>query len=137
MTTTLQPVFARLRRVLVASAPGYSVSEDTARRFGLEGPVGPATLQAWGGKVRAQAIPVAWVEVRKAYVSYHLIMIGIVENAKLAASLSAALRTHMHGKSCFNFEVVDDALMPELERVTTESLCGMKKAGYIGDTPVA
>lgn len=41
----------------------------------------------------------------------------------------------MHGKSCFNFKTVDDALLKELEQVTAESLRGMQGAGYISDVP--
>jgi hypothetical protein len=62
---------------------------------------------------------------------------GIAGNAKVTANLSAALRAHRQGKSCFNFNAIDDALMSELERVTAESLRGMKKAGYIRDVPSA
>jgi hypothetical protein len=127
--TTLQTVFARLRDVLVVHASEFSVAHDSAQRYGLDAPIGPATVKAWGGRIRTQTIPIAWIEVRKAYVSYHLM--GIAGNSKLTDSLSAALRGHMQGKSCFNFKAVDDALMSELARVTKESLVGMKKAGYV------
>jgi hypothetical protein len=135
MTSRFQPVFTRLRSILAAHASEFSVADDSAQRYGLEAQVGPATLKGWGGKIRAEALPVAWVEARKAYVSYHLM--GIAGNSTLAAGLSSALRAHMQGKSCFNFKVVDDALMQELARVTAESLAGMKKAGYVSDAPVA
>jgi hypothetical protein len=135
VTAKLEPVFARLRNVLAAHASGYSVADDSARRYGLEAPAGPATVRARGGKLRAQTIPVAWVEVRKAYVSFHLM--GVAGHPKLAASLSSELRARMKGKSCFNFKTVDDALMSELARVTEQSLLGMKKAGYVSDAPDA
>jgi hypothetical protein len=56
-------------------------------------------------------------------------------NAKLIGTFSQELRAHMHGKSCFNFKTVDDALLKELEQVTAESLRGMQGAGYISDVP--
>jgi hypothetical protein len=129
VTPSLQPVFTRLRDILAGQASAFSVAHDSAERYGLEAPIGPATLQAWGGRVRTPMIPVAWVEVRKAYVSYHLM--GISGNARVMDSLSPALRARMQGTSCFNFTSVGDAIVRELERVTAESLRGMKTAGYI------
>lgn len=135
MTAALEKVFARLRDVLAAHAAGFVVSHDSTQRYGLEAPVGPATVRAWGGKARTPTIPVAWVEVRKAYVSYHLM--GIAGHPTLAASLSSELRAHAHGKSCFNFKTVDESLMSELARVTGQSLLAMRKAGYVADGPAA
>ena len=107
MPTPFQLVFARLRSVLQMHEGKFSVSHDTFDRYGLEAPVGPSTVRAWGGKVRATTIPVAWVEVRKSYVSYHLM--GIEGNAVLMESLSTPLRARMQGKSCFNFRKPLDA----------------------------
>ena len=135
MPASSQLVFTRLRDLLQVHADEFHVAQDASRRYGLEAPVGPTTLRAWGGKARAPTIPVAWVEIGKTYVSYHLM--GISGNAKLVAQLSDELRARMQGKSCFNFKTVDEALFGELEQVTTESLRGMKKAGYISDVPVA
>ena len=134
MPTSFESVFARLRRILHAHERELSVSHDAAERYGLEAPPGPSTLRAWGGKMKLARIPVAWVEVRKNYVSYHLM--GIEGNAKLIASLSEPLRAHMQGKTCFNFKATDEALLEELERVTAESLRALKKAGFIVDKPV-
>jgi hypothetical protein len=83
VTSPLQPVFLRLREVLAGQRRGLTVAHDSAERYSLEAPIGPATLEAWGGRVRTPAIPVAWVEVRKAYVSYHLM--GISGNQRRVA----------------------------------------------------
>jgi hypothetical protein len=112
--TKLEAVFARLRDVLAAHASEFAVAEDSAQRYSLEAPIGPATVHAWGGKVRTQTIPVAWIDMRRAYVSYHLM--GITGDSKLAASFSSALRARM-----------------ELARVTAQSLLGMRKAGYVSE----
>jgi hypothetical protein len=58
---------------------------------------------------------------------------GVAGHPTLAANLSTGLRAHMQGKFCFNFKSIDDALMPELARVTEQSLLGMRKAGYVAD----
>jgi hypothetical protein len=128
-------LFECLRDLLKTHAGGGAVRHDTAERYGLEAPVGPSTVRAWGGKVKVASIPVAWVEVRKSYVSYHLM--GIDGNAKLLASLSEPLRSHMQGKSCFNFKVADEALLTELQAVTAESLRALRTAGFIAAAPAA
>jgi hypothetical protein len=129
MSASFEPVFQRLRAALKKHASKLSVSHDTAEHYGLEASVGPATVKAWGGKAKGAKMPVAWVEVKKNYVSYHLM--GIYMNPKLEAELSESLRGHMHGKSCFNFKEVDDALFKELDGVTTESLNALKKGEFI------
>ena len=125
----LKSVFDRLRGLLAARASEFALAYDTTDRYGLEAPVGPATLRSWGGRLRTPNIPIGWVEIRKAYVSYHLM--GVDGNAKLLASLSATLRARMHGKACFNFRTLDDIPLRELDTVTAESFAGLKRAGFI------
>jgi hypothetical protein len=125
----LKPVFDRLREVLAARASEFAPAYDTSDRYGLEAPVGPATLRAWGGKVRKPKIPIAWVEIHKAYVSYHLI--GVDGNPKLLASLSDALRARMQGKACFNFRTLNGTPLRELETLTAESFAALGRAGFI------
>jgi len=79
--------------------------------------------------MKSPTIPVAWVRIGKAYVSYHLM--GVYGNPELLGRCSDELRAHMQGKSCFNFKAMDDGLFAELDRLTSESLTGMRKAGYI------
>jgi hypothetical protein len=134
MSASFKPVFLRLRRLLQTQQAGLTVNKDTADHFSLEAPVGPTTIKAWGGKAKAPKMPVARVEVKKNYVSYHLM--GIYMNPKLESKLSEPLRAHMQGKSCFNFKEVDELLFKELDDVTRESLTALKKGGFIG-VPVA
>jgi hypothetical protein len=105
------------------------VSADAPQRFCLEARVGPATLAAWGGTVRRDTIPVAWVERGKSYVSYHLM--GLAENATLLAKLSPALKARMQGKACFNFREPDEALLTELADVTARAIAAFRRAGFI------
>jgi hypothetical protein len=135
MPVSFEPIFKRLRTILQEQQATFSVKSDTTTLFSLEAPTGPATIKAWGGKLRAPSIPVAWVEVKKNYVSYHLM--GIYMNPKLEAKLSDALRAHMQGKSCFNFKKVDETLFHELSKVTAESVAALKKGGFVGAVPVA
>jgi hypothetical protein len=135
MPSSLEPTFKRLRKILQEQRADFSVNRDTATHFGLEAPVGPATIKAWGGKAKAPSMPVAWVEVKKNYVSYHLM--GIYMNSKLEAMLSEPLRSHMQGKSCFNFKQMDEALFQELGKLTAESLAALRKGGFVSAVPVA
>jgi hypothetical protein len=120
-------VFQSLRSVLQKHAATLVVSEDTSTQYCLEAPIGPATLQAWGGKVRRPRIPVAWVEVTKSYVSYHLLGIAV---PSVQAGMTKALKARMQGKACFNFIVADPTLLTELDSLTAASITAFKKAGF-------
>ena len=135
MASELSSTFQALRDALRAHAEDLTVTEDTYSRFTLQAVVGPASLAAWGGRLRSRTIPVAWVEHGKTYVSYHLM--GLGGNAALLATLSPALRRRMQGKTCFNFTRIDEALFAELATVTTASIQGLRRARYISEDPEA
>lgn len=121
-------VFQRLRGVLLKHAGSLVVTDDTPTKYCLEAKIGPATLQSWGGSVRRPSIPVAWVETGKAYVSYHLM--GIAMPA-VQDVLSKDLKARMHGRTCFNFKACDDAVLEDLETVTSKSIAALAKAGFV------
>lgn len=123
------PVFAKLRAILQQHTESFSVTDDSPSKYAVASPPGPATIKAWGGKVRSPMLPVASVEVRKSYVSYHLT--GLYMNDALAGSLSKGLLARKQGKSCLNFTNDEPALFEELEQVTARSIAGMRKAGFI------
>ncbi|MSR66529.1 MAG: hypothetical protein EXS24_04055 [Pedosphaera sp.] len=82
-----------------------------------------------GGKMRIPTMPVACVEIGKGYVSFHLM--GVYGCPKLLDGHSKELLARMQGKSCFNFKTVNEPLFAELARLTSASLNGMRKAGFI------
>src|SRR5262245_6495822 len=129
MNSEFESIFRSLRAILESQGRGLSVIRDEPGRFCLEAPVGPATLKAWRGKARRALIPVAWAEIGKSGVSYHLM--GIYENAALQASLSKRLKSCMSGKSCFTFKKNDASLTAELEQVTAKAVAGFRQAGFI------
>lgn len=136
MPSELESIFLKLRTILQTHAEGLLVTADAPGRYCLEGNVGPATLRAWGGKIRRPQIPVAWVEIQKSGVSYHLM--GIYENKALQRTLSKQLKTRMTGKSCFNFKTADDvSLATELEHVTARALAAFRAAGFISNAKSA
>jgi hypothetical protein len=124
-------VFQRLRSMLERNKGGLTITEDTPVRFCLAGTPGPASLRMRSGKRKPQRIPVAWVEIGKSYVSYHLM--GIYANPKAQQSLSSGLKSRMQGKSCFNFTQCDDTLFAELEQVTTRVNAAFKAAGFVAE----
>lgn len=123
-----ETVFRRLRGLLTAHASSLDVTDDTSTKYCLEAEVGPATLQAWAGKTRRPRIPVAWVEVGKSYVSYHLMGVA---NPAVQSEMSKALKARMQGKTCFNFTSLDESAIAELDRVTSSSIAEFRKAGFI------
>jgi hypothetical protein len=128
MATEFESVFATLKSILQKQAGTLSVSDDTATCYRLAATPGPATLRAWGGKVKLPMIPVAWVQIGKAYVSYHLM--GI-EGSSSRERMSKGLQGRMQGKTCFNFKSQDEALFHELESLTASSIAVFRKAGFI------
>jgi len=122
-------VFIRLRKILRAHAPMLSVKEDSALCYSLEAGVGPAAVRAWGGRMKRRTIPVAWVQIGKTCVSYHLM--GICADAALRDGMSEGLRTRMQGRTCFNFTSIDEALFKEPEPLTAKAVAGFKKAGFV------
>ena len=125
MKNEFESVFAALRAILKKQGSSLSVSDDTPTRYCLEAPIGPATLKAWGGKAKRPTIPVAWTEIGKSYVSFHLMSLGAAQDA-----MSDALRARLQGKTCFNFSKTDPALFAELETLTTTSIAAFRKAGF-------
>ena len=69
------------------------------------------------------------VQIRKNYVSYHLMPVYVTP--QLLTDMSPDLRKRMQGKSCFNFKTVDEALFVELADLTGAGLRSYKEAGYV------
>jgi hypothetical protein len=131
MPTEFESLFVRLRAILQKHRGAWTVSEDSSICYSLAGSVGPATLRAWGGKLKHSSIPIAWVQIGKAYVSYHLM--GIHGNTHLLGGMSKKLSARMQGKTCFNFKGHDEVLFEELDELTNQAIEAFRKIGYIRD----
>ncbi|MEX0680303.1 MAG: hypothetical protein WD097_02905 [Balneolales bacterium] len=68
------------------------------------------------------------VQIKKNYVSYHLMPVYI--NPKLLETISPALKKRMQGKSCFNFTSFDASLFKELAELTEACFKDYEKQGY-------
>jgi hypothetical protein len=129
MASEFDIVFSSLKEILQKYSGSFTVKPDTATKYGLYAAIGPATLKLWGGKMKKPAMPVAWIETGKAYVSYHLM--GIYGNTKLLEGMSKELKSRMQGKTCFNFKKVDENIFQELDTLTARSIEAFRKAGFI------
>jgi hypothetical protein len=69
------------------------------------------------------------VEIKKNYVSYHLMPVYV--NPDLLINISPELKKRMQGKSCFNFRISDEVLFRELADLTKSGYEDYKKRGYI------
>ena len=116
MATEFEPVFARLRAILERHRGTLTISENTATRYCLTGGCHPAHKGPY---------PIAWVEINKAYVSFH--HMGVYAAPELLAGISPKLKARMQGKSCFNFKTVDESLFAELERLTVQAFNTFKQ----------
>ena len=93
--------------------------QDADTCFCLEGGLHPT---------HQKLMPVAWVEIGKAYVSYH--HMGVYAHPKVLDNFSAKLKKRMQGKSCFNFKTVDEVLFKELEQLTVAAFAPFRKGGF-------
>jgi hypothetical protein len=123
-----QMVFDRLKTILQKHAGNFIIKPDTTVSYGLEGKPGPAALKAWGGKMKKPVMPVAWIEIGKAYVSYHVM--GLYTNTVLQNSMSKKLKARMQGKTCFNFKSINEELFKELEQITVKAIDDFKRMGF-------
>jgi hypothetical protein len=124
-----ETVFNRLKIILQKHGGNFTVKPDTNGSYGLQGKPGPATLKAWNGKMKKSIMPVAWIEIGKSYVSYHIM--GLYTNTALQNSMSKELKAHMQGKTCFNFKSINEELFKELEQITVKAIDDFKKLGYV------
>lgn len=115
-----QDVFAALRGVLAPYAPLLVCTRDEPDTYQLD----TAHVMPNGGPLYFGG-----VQVRKRYVSYHLMPV-YVEPALLEGA-SNALRARMQGKSCFNFRDVNETLFGELAALTEAGYRAYAEAGYV------
>jgi hypothetical protein len=69
------------------------------------------------------------VQIKKRYVSYHLMPVYL--NPALLEGISPAPSKRMQGKSCFNFNQPDPALLQELAELTEAGFSDYRDKGYV------
>lgn len=109
------PVFQKLHEIAIRAADDLVVKHDKEDLLYLVAPVKDA---------RGQEIYFGGTQIKKNYVSYHLM--AVYMNPQLLDGISEKLRKRMQGKSCFNFMKIDQELFAELDRLTQKSLIWFK-----------
>lgn len=116
----LANVFADLRSIL---AP-YAAKLDSKRDDETELYVDTTHIQK-----NKKPLFFGAVQVKKAYVSYHLMPVYVKPD--LLDDLSPELKARMQGKSCFNFASSDKALFKELAALTKAGYASYKEQGFV------
>jgi len=127
MPTKPKPDFATVQVKLKAIMQKYEgdtlkANPDKPDNYIL---IGPPTERSLGKDVWFGA-----VQIRKSYVSYHLMAVYAFPD--LLDGLSPELKKRMQGKSCFNFKAVDDQLFKELAKLTDRGYRPFKKEKLVG-----
>lgn len=116
-TTDFDGAFAALRKILKRCAPNCAVKADTATNYYLE---------TRTPDLKGKPLFVGAVQMKKNYVSYHLMAVYIFP--ELLKCLSPELKKRMQGKACFSFTAPDAALFAELEKLTSAGIEKCKSA---------
>jgi hypothetical protein len=106
--------FASLRSVLQRHGKRLLTMVDTANDFQLASP----TMTDRSGR----PLFFAAVQIKKSYVSYHLMPIYM--NPTLMTSVTPELKKRMQGKACFNFNSIDAAQLKDLSALTKTAVDG-------------
>ena len=120
MTPKFEGVFSELRAILTRHVGSLSVTEDSPSRYCLAGGRHPK---------HKTPMPIAWVELAKAYVSFH--HMAVYARPDLLKGVSKRLRARMQGKSCFNFTSVDKTLFTELEDLTVRGFDAFRNTSFM------
>lgn len=111
-------IFDRLKKNFKKYEKQLSVVADNKKNYSLEGPYSEVFNRTlWFGAV----------EIKKNYVSYHLMPVYMYKD--LAESIPDKLKKRMQGKSCFNFKNYDENLFDEMETFTDKCFEEFKKRG--------
>ena len=70
------------------------------------------------------------MEIKKRYVSYHLMPVYMAPQGVLA--ISDQLRQRMQGKACFNFTRINEGLFAELSDLTRRSMTVVGSSPFTG-----
>jgi hypothetical protein len=115
-TGAFAETFATLRGVLEPYAAGKLIAVEKPGDYRLCS----ASMKDRAGK----PLFVAAVQIRKNYVSFHLM--PVYTCPKLLNEMSPALRKRMQGKSCLNFTMIDPAHVDELAALTKRGIESFK-----------
>jgi len=112
--------FNLLREILKSYEKNLTVISDKKDTY---------NLNAGYSKKYKRDIYFGGIEIKKNYVSFHLMPVYI--NTNLLDGISRDLRKRMQGKSCFNFKQTDKKLFDELSNLARRGFEFYRKEGLI------
>ena len=115
-TADLDATFTTLRGILKTYARSLLVQVDEPAAYGL-------CSRTMTDRI-GRPLFVAAVQIKKNYVSYHLM--PVYTSPKLLKGISPGLKKRMQGKSCFNFTTIEPALVKELSALTKSGIASFK-----------
>ena len=113
-------VFTALHKILAPYAAKLDTKKDDETELYVD------TLHIQKNK---KPLFFAAVQVKKSYVSFHLMPVYV--KPELLQSVSPEHKSRMQGKSCFNFSAVEPALIKELAALTKASYASYKEQGFV------
>ena len=113
---TFAATFATLRSVLQPYARRLLVAVDEPGNYQLSAKDKTDRI--------GRPLFVAAVQIKKNYVSFHLMPVYACPD--LVKGMSPSLRKRMQGKSCFNFTTIEPAHVSELEELTRTGIERLK-----------
>ena len=117
---TKQEVFNKLKPIIAKYSDGLMVVADKQDSYYLN------TQHIMKNK---NNLFFAGVEIKKNYVSFHLMPVYI--EPTLLKCLSKPLQKRMQGKSCFNFIKIETELLDELKELTEGAYQYYLQQGYV------
>jgi hypothetical protein len=119
-SATPSALFIALRDLLLAHKDALAVVHDTDTHF-------YANCNVADSKGKPQFFGAVKVSANR----HALHFMPVYDFPELLAGLSPALKKHMQGKSCFNFDVLDPALLQELQKLIEQGVRCYKAAGKL------
>ena len=115
-----QATFRVLKALFAPYAPRLHATQDTDAFYMLDGEYSAQFKRTmfFGG-----------VQIRRAYVSFHLM--PIYTNPELLSRVSDTLKKRMQGKSCFNFVRPDRELFVELSALVERGFALYERLGWV------
>ena len=116
----LEGVFKELKAILAPYAKKLDATKDDA-----------AELYVDTKHIQKNKKPLffAAVQIKKAYVSFHLMPVYV--KPELLETISPELEARMQGKSCFNFAEVNKPLFKELAALTKAGFASYKDQDFV------
>jgi hypothetical protein len=125
-TGEFEATFATLRRILKPYSRHLLVQVDEPSAYGL-------CSRTMTDRI-GRPLFVAAVQIKKSYVSYHLM--PIYASPKLLKEVSPGLKKRMQGKACFNFTTIEPEQARELAALTKAGIAAFKKVKLPWAKPV-